>query len=84
MLYPCNQGCGVDAGPSEAGIFNMAGALVMSRALKVFHSAKNVVMEVVRALISVKYCRFSSNGSSCNISRFVPIMVLYPSAWLIS
>ena len=47
-------------------------------------SAKRMVMEVVKALISIKYCSFICNGSSCIVSRFVPIMVLYSSTWMIS
>ena len=37
----------------------MAGALVVSLALKAFQSAKMMVMEEVKAFISIKYCSFS-------------------------
>ena len=77
MLQMCNQECGVVVGLSEVSIFNMARALAMSQSLKAFRLAKKMVMEAVKALISVKYCNLSSNGSSCSISKFVPIMVLY-------
>ena len=57
-------------------IFNIAGALVISCALKACQSARTMTMEAATALISVKYCNFSSSGSLCTILRVMPMGVL--------
>ena len=57
----------------------MAGALVISRALNACQSARTMVIEADEALISVKYCNLSSNGSSCSVSKDVPIVLVYLS-----
>ena len=79
-LQICTQDCGTTAGPSEKSIFNMVGELVMSRDLKNFQSDRRIVIEENEALIYVKYCRLSSNGSSCIVSKVVLIVLLYFSA----
>ena len=67
-------------GPSDTSIFSMVGAFVMRRALNACQSAKTIVMEAEDALISVRYCSFSSSGSSCSVSNAVPIVDVYSSA----
>ena len=42
-------------GSSDASTFIMVGAFVIGRALKAFQSTKTITMEVVDALISVRY-----------------------------
>lgn len=67
-------------GPSEANIFSMAGALVMSRALNACQLARMMVIEAAKFLISAKCYSLSSNGSSCSVSKVVPIALVYSSA----
>ena len=84
FLQLCSHECGTTMGTSKESIFNMERVLVMNQDLKAFQSAKTMVMEVANALISIKCCSSSSNGSSCSISKVVLIMLLYLSAWLFS
>ena len=58
----------------------MVGSLVISQTLNAFQSVRMMVIEVDEALISVKYCSLSSNGSSCSVSKVVLIVLVYSSA----
>lgn len=55
----------------------MAGVLVMSQDLNTCQSSRMMVIEEDEALIYVKYCNLSSNGSSCSVSKVVSIVLLY-------
>ena len=60
----------------------MAGTFVMRQALNVCQLAKIIVIEVEDALILVRYCSFSSRGSSCSVSNVVLIVNVYSLTWL--
>ena len=57
--------------------FIIVGALVISWALKACQSARTITIEVVEALISIKYCNFNSKGSSCTVASVVSMVVVY-------
>ena len=75
----CTKDCGTIAGPWETSIFNMVSALVISGALNACQSTRMIVIEANEALISVNYYSLSSNGSSCSVSKVVPIVLVYSS-----
>ena len=76
----CAYVCVMAGGPSEASIFSMVGALVISWALNACQSARMMVIEVDEALISIKYYNLSSNGLSCSVSKDGLIVLVYSSA----
>lgn len=61
----------------DARIFSIIGVFVISCALKACQYARTMTMEDATTLISIKYCIFNSNGSSCTVLRVMPMVDLY-------